>query len=78
MSNPTVTISAKCRDLCFAVLYDENGDYVVEGDGYVPDFMPGDHFGDYIMLDIDIVTGQITNWSYPDYQDVSDDISMMT
>lgn len=32
---------------------------------YVPDFFPGDHYGDYLILDIDISTGQITNWKAP-------------
>ena len=27
--------------------------------------MPEQHFGDYIYLDIDIETGQITNWEKP-------------
>jgi hypothetical protein len=38
---------------------------VGEYNGYVPDFMPGDHFGDYVMLDIDIDTGKIVNWRKP-------------
>jgi hypothetical protein len=24
--------------------------------------MPGDHYGDYLMLDIDPYTGKIVNW----------------
>jgi hypothetical protein len=31
----------------------------------VPDFMPGEHYGDYVMLDVDIDTGKITNWKTP-------------
>jgi hypothetical protein len=31
-------------------------------DGYVPSFFPGEHFGDYVMLDIDPYTGKILNW----------------
>lgn len=34
-------------------------------DGYVPDFFPEEHYGDYIELDIDIDTGQILNWKKP-------------
>jgi hypothetical protein len=37
------------------------GDY----DGYVPDFFPGQHYGDYVKLDIDIDTGKIVNWKTP-------------
>lgn len=32
---------------------------------YVPDFFPDDHYGDYLILDIDLSTGQITNWNKP-------------
>lgn len=34
-------------------------------EGYVPDFMPGKHYGDYVYLDIDIDTGKILNWEVP-------------
>jgi hypothetical protein len=33
--------------------------------GYVPEWMPGEHYGDYVMLDIDVATGQILNWKPP-------------
>jgi len=36
---------------------------VYEHDGYVPGFMPGEHYGDYIELDIDVKTGKILNWT---------------
>ncbi len=62
----TVTISAKCSDLCFAIARDAKGNQVgEEHDGYVPDFMPDEHYGDYVMLDIDIETGKILNWKKP-------------
>ncbi len=32
---------------------------------YVPDCFPGNHYGDYLELDIDIETGQILNWQKP-------------
>lgn len=32
---------------------------------YVPDCFPGNHYGDYLELDIDIETGQILNWEKP-------------
>jgi len=59
-------LSAKCSDMCNVELVHEDGS-VTEGDGYVPDFFPGDHYGDYIILDIDPNTGIITNWdrAYP-------------
>ncbi len=34
-------------------------------DDYVPDFFPGEHCGDYLILDIDLSTGQILNWKAP-------------
>jgi len=43
----------------------EDGKLVAEHDDYVPDFMPGEHYGDYVELDIDIETGQILNWKKP-------------
>ena len=58
-------ISAKCSDLF-------NADLTIDGkpvgqnyDGYVPDFMPGEHYGDYVQLDIDVDTGKIINWRKP-------------
>lgn len=61
----TVSINAKCSDLCVTVLLDKDGTEIFEHDGYVPDFMPGDHYGDYVQLDIDLETGQIKNWKAP-------------
>ena len=57
----TLVISAKCSDAFWAELR-ENGKKVSEYDGYVPDFMPGEHFGDYVELEIDIETGVILDW----------------
>jgi hypothetical protein len=60
----TISISAKCSDLFGAFLYRDNK-LVGEYDGYVPDFMPGEHYGDYVQLEIDINTGKIVNWKKP-------------
>ena len=46
-----------------------------QDDGYVPSFMPGEHYGDYVILDIDIDTGQITNWKKPSAEDIEEWIS---
>ncbi len=67
----TVRINAKCSDLCITELIDEKGSSIVECDGYVPGFMPGDHYGDYIILDIDMETGKILNWT-PSKHDVQE------
>lgn len=56
-------ISAKCSDLCSAVLV-RDGKMLGESDGYVPSIMPNGG-GDYVDLDIDIETGTILNWKVP-------------
>ena len=61
----TLRITAKCSDLFSASLVDINGKQVGEYDGYVPDWMPGEHYGDYVELKIDIATGNILNWKCP-------------
>lgn len=43
-----------------------------QDDGYVPDFMPEEHYGDYVILDIDIDTGQITNWKKPSAEQIQE------
>lgn len=59
-----LSISAKCSDLFSATLI--KGEHITGSyDGYVPNFFPGDHYGDYVMLDIDIETGKIVNWKKP-------------
>ena len=55
-------ISAKCSDLFSHTIYGKDGNVYREYDGYVPSYMPGEHFGDYVMLDIDPYTGLILNW----------------
>ena len=63
----TIHISAKCSDLFSAFLRD--GDKIVgEYDGYVPAWLPNqqtEHYGDYVILEIDIETGKILNWKKP-------------
>lgn len=58
----TVHITAKCSDMCVTTIEDENGKLLAEHDGYVPSFMPEQHWGDYVILEIDIATGKILNW----------------
>ena len=60
-----IKISAKCSDLFSATLMDNVGQIKGEYDGYVPDFFPGEHYGDYVELDIDVATGRILNWKKP-------------
>lgn len=62
-------ICAKCSDMFSATLHDNTGkqkgkDY----DGYVPTWFPTHdtaHYGDYIILEIDVATGKILNWKKP-------------
>lgn len=63
-------LQIKVRDGFQATLVDAEGDTIKEYEGYVPAFMPGghvgdksgSHYGDYLILDIDIDTGTILNW----------------
>ena len=60
-------VHLKVRDEFSASLVDQNGDEIYDQeDGYVPGFMPGDHYGDYVILDIELDTGKILNWKVPD------------
>ena len=62
----TLKIHLKVRDCFSADLVSDKGETIYEqDDGYVPEFMPGQHYGDYVILDIDIDSGQITNWVPP-------------
>ena len=62
----TVSIYCKVSDRFTYQLKDAEGAIVhYQDDGYVPDFMPGEHYGDYVILDIDLDTGMVTNWHKP-------------
>ena len=61
-----IGITVKCSDKFSALLINGMGNQVGDGyDGYVPDWMPGNHFGDYLELNIDIETGRVLNWKRP-------------
>jgi hypothetical protein len=66
----TLKVHMKVRDQFHARLVDADGELLKDYDGYVPHFMPGEHFGDYVILDIDIDTGQIVNWRKPTAIDI--------
>lgn len=62
----TLEIYCKVSDRFTFALKDAQGEEVYsQDDGYVPDFMLGDHCGDYIILNIDLETGVVTNWRAP-------------
>lgn len=64
-----IKIHAKCTDCFSMTVLDTNGNEILDHDGYVASFMPGNHYGDYIILDIDPKTGVITNW--PKIEDIA-------
>ena len=67
----TLKIHLKVSDCFTAALVSDKGETIHDqDDGYVPGFMPGDHYGDYVILDIDIDTGMVTNWKKPTAQQI--------
>jgi hypothetical protein len=55
-------LDMKVVDAGVYTLLDEDGDEVAERGDYVPDFFPGNHYGDYIRFNID-GDGKIEGWS---------------
>jgi hypothetical protein len=69
----TLKIHTKVTDRFCASLHSATGTELFDqDDGYVPDFMPGQHYGDYLILDIDIDTGVITNWVTPSAKQIQE------
>ena len=66
----TIYVTAKCSDLCHIIFIDANNNLVGERDGYVPDFMPGEHYGDYVEMEIEVATGKILNWKNPTQEEL--------
>ncbi len=61
-----IHIYCKVRDEFTGTLMDSDGNQIAHQDeGYVPSFMPGEHYGDYLILNIDLETGMVTNWEKP-------------
>jgi hypothetical protein len=67
-----IHVTAKCSDLFGMTVTNANGKEVLEYDGYVPDFFPGEHYGDYVILEIQADTGLIVNWKAPTKADLID------
>lgn len=74
MAIKTLRLCGKTSDRCVINYLDENGNSVAEVDGYVPDYFPEEHYGDYIEFDIDVKTGQILNWKAPTQKQLKDAI----
>jgi hypothetical protein len=69
----TLKIHMKVSDRFSAELVDQNGEQIFDQeDGYVPGFMPGQHYGDYVILDIDLDTGKILNWKAPTAEQIQE------
>ena len=67
----TLKIYCKVSDNFTASLVDKHGAEIYDQEeGYVPGFMPGQHYGDYVILDIDLGTGRILNWKPPTAEDI--------
>jgi hypothetical protein len=80
----TIKIHVKVRDGFCASIIDNDGECLMEYEGYVPDFMPqksvsyesGSHYGDYLILDIDLDSGKILNWQTPTPKQIQDFIEL--
>lgn len=69
----TLEIHCKVSDRFTARLIDQNGEIIHDqDDGYVPGFMPGQHYGDYLILDVDLDTGKILNWKAPTAEQIQE------
>lgn len=64
-----IKFCAKCSDMFSASLHD--GQTIKQYEGYVPDFFPDQHWGDYVIFEIDIDTGKILNWKKPTQRDLA-------
>lgn len=68
----TVSTHIKVCDRFTASFKNAEGKEVLDYDGYVPNFFPGQHYGDYLYLDADIETGRILNWVKPSADDLQE------
>jgi hypothetical protein len=71
----TLKLHLKVRDCFTCGLYDQDGKELKDYEGYVPRFMPGQHYGDYVILDIDVDSGNITNWQTPSAEQMQEFIN---
>jgi len=71
----SIHLFSKVRDgFCYRFLTAEGGAFVECISDYVPGFMPRDHYGDYVDLEIENATGKILDWHVDedDYQKASE------
>ena len=66
MKTPRIMhITLKVSDTFCANLENAEGQEIGTYEGYVPDFFPDDHYGDYVILSLDLETGKVLNWKKP-------------
>lgn len=65
-----VQLYMKVRDEFSCSIVDQDKKNIHSYEGYVPSFMPGEHYGDYLILNIDLDTGQVTNWKTPTPEEI--------
>ena len=71
-----IQLHLKVRDEFTASIVDAEGAVIcTQEDDYVPSLMPGEHYGDYVILNIDLESGVVTNWVKPSAQEVLDFIA---
>jgi len=68
----SVFVTAKCSDMCHISFFDEKEQRIGERDDYVPKWMPEEHYGDYVELEIEVATGKILNWKVPTQKELKD------
>ncbi|CAM0052449.1 RecE-like recombination exonuclease [Vibrio phage D478] len=68
-----VSVHVKVTDRGCYDFKDANGKSLADlKEEYVPDFFPGEHYGDYLILDIELATGRILNWRAPSTEQVEE------
>lgn len=68
-----VRVHVKVCDAGHYTLLGEVAQKMAELDeNYVPSFFPGEHHGDYLILDIELETGKILNWKPPSEMEVAE------
>jgi len=72
----TLLIQAKCSDCCVIELIDTEANITKENHGYVPRNL-GIGGGDYVKLEVDIDSGKIIGWEYPENEDILQELKNM-
>lgn len=63
-SADSIHLFSKVRDGFFYRFLNAERQVLVEQTGdYVPGFMPGEHYGDYVDLEIELTTGKVRGWN---------------